>query len=202
MTGVLPWRVAGSYFEACSCEAVCPCRREGDRMGGRSTYGVCDFALSWLINEGRAGDADLSGLTAVMAGSYNDDEQGSPWRVALYIDERADEAQFDAISDVFLGRAGGSAFKNFASAIGEVYAVHRARILLDHAAGSQSIDVPNRVNVRAAEAVAANGSVTCGIPGYDQPGQELRMSVMRVGAAADVGAGRALWVRHRLRLPV
>ena len=43
------WRVAGSYFEACNCEAICPCRRQGgQKLTTGSTYGVCDFALSWL----------------------------------------------------------------------------------------------------------------------------------------------------------
>lgn len=23
------WEVAGSYFEACNCEAICPCRKVG-----------------------------------------------------------------------------------------------------------------------------------------------------------------------------
>ena len=56
----LIWRVAGTYFEACNCEAVCPCRREGGRMGGRSTYGRCDFALSWRVTEGQAGATGTS----------------------------------------------------------------------------------------------------------------------------------------------
>jgi hypothetical protein len=65
----LPWWVAGSYFEACNCEAVCPCRRHGDTTGGRSAYGICDFALSWLITDGTYGDLELSQRQVVMAGS-------------------------------------------------------------------------------------------------------------------------------------
>jgi len=149
-------------------------------MGGRSTYGVCEFALSWMIIDGRAGEAVLSGLTAVMAGSYNDDEEGSPWRVALYVDERADAMQREAITNIFLGRLGGTAFKNFASAIGEVYAVRPARITLDHTPGGQRMDVGSHVTVDAAETVAGDGPVSCGISGHDHPGQELRMSMMRV----------------------
>ena len=50
------WRVAGSYFEACNCEAICPCRRQGgQKLTTGSTYGVCDFALSWSIANGRSG---------------------------------------------------------------------------------------------------------------------------------------------------
>jgi hypothetical protein len=52
MTNLLPWRVSGSYYEVCNCEAICPCRRSGDAMGGRATYDTCDFALSWWIQDG------------------------------------------------------------------------------------------------------------------------------------------------------
>ena len=47
MTDVLPWTVAGSYYEVCNCEAICPCRRSAGAKGGRPSYENCDFALSW-----------------------------------------------------------------------------------------------------------------------------------------------------------
>ena len=34
---LLPWAIAGTYLEACNCEAICPCRRIGGRSGGRSS---------------------------------------------------------------------------------------------------------------------------------------------------------------------
>jgi len=43
------WEVAGSYFEACNCDVICPCRSVGGRPGGRSTHGVCQFVLSWQV---------------------------------------------------------------------------------------------------------------------------------------------------------
>src|SRR5436305_4445665 len=39
--GDLSYRVRGSYFESCNCEAICPCRKIGSTLGGRSTYGEC-----------------------------------------------------------------------------------------------------------------------------------------------------------------
>ena len=134
--------MAGRYFEACSCEAVCPCRRIGDRPGGRSTFGVCDFALGWSIDDGNADEFDLAGFEVVMAGSYNDDEPGSPWRVALYIDERASEQQSQALESIFLGRSGGSTLSNFAAFIGEILVVRSARISIDHAPGDRRIGRP------------------------------------------------------------
>ena len=91
------WAVAGSYFEACNCEAVCPCRNVGERSGGRSTYGICQFALSWQISQGRADRLRLDDLSVVMAGWYDDDEPRSPWRVSLYLDERAGHEQHAAL---------------------------------------------------------------------------------------------------------
>ena len=51
-----PWRIRGSYFESCNCDAICPCRMVGGRKGGRSTHGICFGVLSWLVEEGHAGD--------------------------------------------------------------------------------------------------------------------------------------------------
>ncbi len=178
-----PWSVAGSYFEACNCEAICPCRRVGDREGGRSTYGHCDFALSWLIERGSAAPGlDLGGRQVVLAGSYDDATKASPWRVVLYVDETADPAAQRALADIFLGRAGGTTLRNFARAIGEVHAVRPARIRLDHTAAAQSIEVPSAVRVRARAPVVSAEPVSCGIPGHDQPGQELLADVLAVDA--------------------
>ena len=180
MTVPTQWTVEGSYFEACNCEAVCPCRRQGDRPGGRATYGICDFALSWLIERGRADDLDLSGFEVVLAGSSDADEPGAPWRVVLYVDERADAARRDDLADIFLGRAGGTPLAYFAQAIGEVYAVRPAAIRLDHTTGRQWIRVDDHVAVRALGPVEVDEVVSCGIPGHDRPGTEMTTEVQRV----------------------
>ena len=83
------WRIAGSYFEACNCEAICPCRRIDGVPGGRSTHGICMGVLSWLIQTGHVDGVDLSGLAVAIALRYSDDEVGSPWTFVLYVDEEA-----------------------------------------------------------------------------------------------------------------
>jgi hypothetical protein len=174
------WSIAGSYFEACNCDAICPCRSIGGRPGSRSTYGVCQFALSWHIADGRADDVDLSGRDVVMAGFYDDDEPGRPWRVTLYIDEGATVEQQEWLAKIFLGRAGGGTRKNFAGAITDVHAVRTAHIDLGHEPGAWSMGVEGHVRVTAAELVPCDETVACGIPGMDHPGQELRASQMLV----------------------
>jgi hypothetical protein len=174
------WKVAGSYYEVCSCEAICPCRRHGETKGGRSTYGICDFALSWQITDGHADEIDLSNLSVVLAGSYNDDEPRSPWRVVLYVDENGNDQQQQALADIFLGRAGGGTLRNFAQAIGEVYAERTAKIELDHTPNQEQMAVENYVLAKTAKPVLTDQLVSCAIPGHDRPGQEIIAQQFRV----------------------
>jgi hypothetical protein len=178
MDNFLPWSVAGSYYEVCNCEAICPCRRSRGEQGGRPTYETCDFALSWWIKQGRAGGIDLADLKVVMTGRWLTTE-GDPWHVTLYIDDRATVAQKDALAAVFLGRAGGAIKKGFASHIVEVHAVKSASIELDHTPVKERIEMPPYLTVRTREAVPHDFTVTCGIPGHDHPGQEIRAEIFR-----------------------
>jgi hypothetical protein len=173
------WSVEGTYFEACSCLPICPCRQVGGRDGGRSTYGVCDFALSWWIKRGYSGELDLTDRKVVMVGTYNDDEPGSPWTVALLIDDEANLAQQAALADIFLGRVGGTPSRNYSPAIQTVAGVSAAVVRLDHNRKHWRIWVEGRVDVAADEEVHSDEPVACGIPGLDQPGQEVRATTLR-----------------------
>ena len=175
-----PWMVAGSYYEVCNCEAICPCRRQGGRKGGRSSYETCDFALSWWIQEGRVGGTEVAGLKVVMAGRYEQDDPDT-WRVTLYLDERATPEQSAALGGLFLGRVGDQrvATLPFAAWIAEVYATRPARIELDHTPNAQRIDVPPYLTVKTREPVSQAEGVSCGIPGHQFAGQEIRAELVR-----------------------
>jgi hypothetical protein len=174
------WNVAGSYYEACNCEAVCPCRRTGGREGGRSTYGECDFVLSWWVETGTADGVDLADRAVVLVGRYGDDEPGSPWTVSLFVDERCSDDQHTALADIFSGRAGGETFTLYARAIEELKGAYPAEITLDHTAGAEGIEVEPFISVRTREIVEHDETVSCGIPGHGRPGQEIVADVMRV----------------------
>ena len=177
----ISWRVAGTYFEACNCEAICPCRRQGgQKLTTGSTHGICQFALSWRIVEGEYDRVPLSRLSVVLAGSYADAEPGKPWRVCLYVDDAGTDDQRAALTAIFLGRAGGTTFRNYAAAIGDVYAVRRARISLEHTPSRWLMRADDYVVVRGGRPVPSALAVSCGIPGHDHPGQELQTEVMHV----------------------
>jgi len=174
------WHVKGSYYEACNCQAVCPCRREGDRSGGRSTYGECDFVLSWWITEGEIEGRQLGGRKVVMVGRYSDDEPGSPWRVSILVDAAATPEQFDDITNIFLGRLGGDTERQYGNAITEVLGMHRADIDLVHEKRRWRIGVDRLIEVRSVEPAEVSGPVSCGIPGHSQAGTEMVSDVITV----------------------
>ena len=177
---VTDWRVRGTYFEECNCEAICPCRSVGGRPGGPSSYGECFGAVSWHIRQGHAGDLDLSDLRAVLSVRYLDRVQPStPWEVVLYVDDRASGEQQAALAGIFLGRAGGTVARLYGPAIGDVRAIRPARITLEHAAARKRIDVVGYLRVEAEGDASEPGNVRCGIPGFDHPGTELHGDSLR-----------------------
>jgi hypothetical protein len=175
MTSHTHYRIEGSYYEACNCQAICPCRRKDGMAGGLSTYGVCDFLLSWNIVKGEAGGVDLSGTRVCYAGSYGDDVEGKPWTVYIYIDDQASEAQALALGEIFQGHWGGDVF--FTREIGELLGVRRASITLDHTPGKQRIVLKDIGGARVLRNVETGETISCGIPGHDHPGTETVSSL-------------------------
>jgi hypothetical protein len=169
------WRIRGSYFESCNCDAICPCRRVDGVPGGRSTYGVCLGVLSWLIDQGAVDEVDVSGLAVVMAIRYSDDEPGSPWTWVLYLDRRATSAQHAALEDIFRGRLGGDAANHFpwTRKQSELIAVRPVAIEVDHTQRRQWLRIRDHVSVRIHDRYDGDETVTCVIPGHERAGEEL-----------------------------
>jgi hypothetical protein len=171
-----PWTIAGTYFESCNCEAICPCRMIGDRPGGgRSTYGICFGVLSWRVEEGSAGAVDLDGLSVVLVCQYDDDEEGSPWTFALHVDERANEQQREALASIFLGRLGGEKTLRlpWVRKASHLVDVRSSRIEIEHGPEGHGLRVGTAIGLRASRPVETEDRVACGIPGYEITGVEL-----------------------------
>jgi hypothetical protein len=171
----MSWRIRGSYFESCNCDAICPCRRINSVPGGRSTHGVCMGVLSWLIEEGDADGTDLSGLPVALACRYSDDEPGSPWTWVLYVDARASGEQRAALEGIFTGRFGGDVESRFPWAwkASELVAVRPVDIDVDHTQRRQRLRIRDRVSVRIRDRYDGGETVTCVIPGHERAGEEL-----------------------------
>jgi len=169
------WRIRGSYFEACNCDPICPCRRIDGVMGGRSTHGICMGVLSWVIEEGVVDGVDVAGLPVALALRYSDDEPRSPWTYVLYLDERETDAQRKALQGLFTGRLGGDAESHFPWVWkpSNLVAVRPADIAVEHIRRRQRLRIRDHVDVQIRDRYQDQGTVTCVIPGHDRSGEEL-----------------------------
>lgn len=169
----LSFRVRGSYFESCNCDAICPCRMVDGVPGGRSTHGTCFGVLSWRIDEGRFEDVDLGGLSVALVYAYDDDEPGSPWRLILHVDAEAGEREREALEHVFL------------DGIPQLPWIRKARHLITVRSSAIEIDgthvrIGSGIAVHASRPVETDAAVACGVPGYDRLGHELYADELRV----------------------
>jgi hypothetical protein len=171
----MSWHIKGTYFESCNCDAICPCRRIDGVPGGRSTHGVCMGVLSWLIEEGAAGEVDLAGLPVALAISYSDDEPGSPWTWILYLDTTASEQQREALEAIYTGALGFDAEAHFpwASKESRFAGVRAVTIEADHTRRREWLKIRDRVSVRIRDRYPGDEIVSCGIPGHQRRGEEL-----------------------------
>ena len=104
MTDVPQWRIAGDWFDVCNCNIPCPCT-----FAQPPSTGNCEGVLAWHIREGQYGGVPLDGLNvmALVAFQGNIWAGGTKLTMGVFIDERADDRQREALQMIFGGRAGG-----------------------------------------------------------------------------------------------
>ncbi len=147
----MTFSVEGQYFEACSCEVSCPCI-----WLGPATEDNCDVFFAWHITKGQKDDVDLAGLNAALAVHTPKRMTDGNWRVALYLDDKADAGQAEALGAIFSGAAGGH-LGNLAPLIGEVAGVESVPISFDVSGGQRSVQVGDVLTMRVEQLVGMDG---------------------------------------------
>jgi hypothetical protein len=147
MTEVPQWRIAGDWFDVCKCRVPCPCT-----FAQAPSEGDCEGILAWHIREGHFGDVQLDDLNVLGVGSF----EGNIWAgeasvtMGIYMDERADEGQREALQVIFGGQGGGWPGE-FAKFIGEVRGIEYAPIEFEIAddLAFWRAEIPGKVEARA-----------------------------------------------------
>ena len=111
------WKVEGHYLEACNCKPACPCV-----FLSPPTEGDCTVLLGWHIDKGNFGGVRLDGLNVGLAVHSPGTMHEVKWKAALYLDDKAGEAQKNALVKIFAGQAGGHP-ERLCSFVGEVLGV-------------------------------------------------------------------------------
>jgi len=76
-------------------------------LTARPTEGFCNVPLIFHVESGRYGEVALDGLNVLVILHSPGVMADGNWSAATYIDQRADDAQTDALAAIFSGAAGG-----------------------------------------------------------------------------------------------
>jgi hypothetical protein len=120
----MAWKLEGTYFETCSCEVVCPCTAS---LALGADYDRCRVTLVFHITDGDVEGTDVSGLTVAGVGDAPKVMTEGNWRLGMFIDAAASDAQADKLGAVFGGQLGGP-MEALAPLISENLGVERAPI--------------------------------------------------------------------------
>jgi hypothetical protein len=97
------WQVSGEYFEACSCDFVCPCPTSG--LAAQPTKGHCDAGLVFHVDHGQHGSTKLDGLNFAILLRTPGPMIAGNWTVGVILDDRASPAQREALTAIARARA-------------------------------------------------------------------------------------------------
>ena len=100
------WKVKGELILNCSCDVFCPCVVS---LGAHPpTEGHCHAWMGIIIDEGHYEGESLSNLNVGLLVDIPGRMGEGNWKVAAYIDERANEKAYKGLLSIFSGGAGGT----------------------------------------------------------------------------------------------
>lgn len=114
-----PWEIEADEFGGCNCAYGCPCQ-----FNALPTNGNCEAVVGFQIKRGHFGDVSLDGLRAVAVMAWPGPVHEGRGKAFLIIDERADEAQREALQTILSGgetEAGATVWNVFASTMEETF---------------------------------------------------------------------------------
>jgi len=110
-----PFHAKGKYYETCACAVSCPCATNQFLP----TEGHCDAVMAFHFDKAAVGKVKLDGLNlAVVMKSPKDQKvvdafaKGDMDHFAIYIDEKANDAQRAAFPELMQGMFGKMEIKN------------------------------------------------------------------------------------------
>ena len=98
----MDWELKGTVIVACNCDYGCPCN-----FNALPTKGKCEGTWTWHVERGTFGDTSLDDLNFTVCVNWPGAIHEGNGEALILVDERADEAQRNAIETLVGGDAGG-----------------------------------------------------------------------------------------------
>ena len=192
----MSYRLEGRLLEVCNCNVLCPCW-----IGEDPDYGTCESSLAYGIESGEFDGLDVSGLTVASAVHIPGNVLAGNFRQCLYIDDRASEAQHEALVDVFTGKKGGP-LAELAQLVGELVEVSPAPIIFEVKEGKGRYSVGRVIEADMEPYRGPTGEVTQlvesifstipGSPAYVAKAQTFKMKNPTLGHDIDLQGQNAI----------
>ena len=137
------WAIKGELFLNCSCELFCPCVVS---LGAHPpTEGHCHAWMAIAIDEGNFEGEDLSGLNVGLLVDIPGRMGEGNWRVGAYVDERASEAAYNGLLQIFSGAAGGTTGL-FTMLVSEIIGAERAPVEIIRDGKKRAIKIGRKIS--------------------------------------------------------
>ena len=117
------------FLDACNCDWGCPCQ-----FNAKPTHGNCEGVAGYHILNGsydRNNIVKLDGFNMALIASWLGPIHEGHGKASYYIDNRTDEEQFEALSNIITGKAGGGPFALYANTTEEFQEPNRAPMVDD-----------------------------------------------------------------------
>jgi hypothetical protein len=134
------WSLRGEYMESCNCDYLCPCIYTNPQ--GPATHDHCIAAMAFRIDEGRHGATPLDGLKFALVIRSQKVMADGNWVFGGIVDERADQAQRQALAAIVGGEAGGPPAVIRANLVGDFRGVVYAPIDFTQEGTRRAVAIP------------------------------------------------------------
>jgi hypothetical protein len=128
-------------------------------MAVSPSKGWCTFAMAFQIERGKFGESTLDGLGFIVLGHTPEAMGKGDWSVGLLIDERANDAQREAITGIASGQAGGP-IAALSGLVGKFLGAQPAKITFAREGANWSVTAPGFLEMSAAPALGMNPNST------------------------------------------
>lgn len=151
----MAWNLQGTFFENCSCDAICPCTWSNlAHKATRDDY--CRFALAFEVDSGSVEGVDVSGRSFVLIGDTPPDMTQGNWRLGVFVDDGASEEQVGKLGQVLSGAMGGPPAA-LGPLLGEFLGIEQAPISIERNGNAHRVKVGDAVDYTGTRIVIEGG---------------------------------------------
>jgi hypothetical protein len=172
------WNIEGTYIETCSCELLCPCNAS---LANGATYDYCRVVLVFNITGGNVDGTDVAGTKVAAIAETPKVMTDGNWRLGVFIDDAASDAQAEKLMAVFGGQLGGP-MEALGPLVGENLGIERAPIEVREDGLHHSVRIGDAVDFEIEDIV----------PFGVETGQPVRFSGMFHPAGSELTIAKAL----------